>query len=112
MRGKQGTKPPDPTDPPRRRVNRRRGHGTDEHDRPPMVGTVGRTSGQVRLRVVQRTSRAILVAHVTRCTGAQAVVCTDDWRGDAQLAGCITPLTTATGCGHAMQMVMEHARCT
>ncbi len=85
MRGKKGTKHADPTDPPRRRANRRRGHGTYENDRPPIVGTVGRTSGQVRLRVVQRTSRAILAAHVTRCTGAQAVVCPDEWRGYAQL---------------------------
>jgi hypothetical protein len=35
--------------------------------------------------VVQRTSRAILAAHVTRVTGAQAVVCPDEWREYAQL---------------------------
>lgn len=51
-----------------------------------MVGTVGRTSGQERRQAVQRISCAILTAHVARDTCTQAVVCTDAWRGDAQLA--------------------------
>ena len=34
-------------DPPRRRANKQRGHGTYANDRPPIVGTVGRHSGQV-----------------------------------------------------------------
>ena len=54
MRGKEGEKHWDPADPPRRRANKKRGtpaaggHGTYDNDRPPVVGTVGRDSGQVR----------------------------------------------------------------
>ena len=55
MRGKKGEKHYDPEDPPRRRANKQRGHGTYDNDRPPVVGTVGRRSGQVRLRVVKHT---------------------------------------------------------
>src|SRR5512143_3840679 len=51
MRGKKGTVHPDPLDPPRRRANKRRGRGTYANDRPPIVGVVGRNTGQVRVRV-------------------------------------------------------------
>ena len=51
MRGKKGERHADPLDPPRRRANKQRGHGTYDNDRPPIVGTVGRYSGQWRLRV-------------------------------------------------------------
>lgn len=61
MRGKKGTEPTDPFDLPRRRANKRRGKGTDDNDRPPVVGTIGRSSGQVRLRVVKHTTGEILV---------------------------------------------------
>ena len=44
---------PDAKDPPRRRGNKRRGHGTYDTDRPPIVGTKGRESGLLRLRVVR-----------------------------------------------------------
>ena len=40
---------PDPEDPPRRRANQARGHGTWESDRPPVLGIVGRESGQIQL---------------------------------------------------------------
>lgn len=46
--GEKGEKHSDPTDPPRRRANKQKGHGTYEKDRPPIIGTVGRESGQVR----------------------------------------------------------------
>lgn len=64
MRGRKGTRHLDPEDPPRRRANKRRGHGTYENDRPPIVGTIGRESGQVRLRVLKRTDGASLRLHV------------------------------------------------
>lgn len=57
MRGKKGELHPDPDDPPRKRANKQRGHGTYDNDRPPIVGTVGRESEQVRLRVVHHTDR-------------------------------------------------------
>jgi transposase len=86
MRGKKGEKHADPADPPRRRANKRRGHGTYQNDRPPVVGTVGRGSGQVRLRVVKRTDGATLKRHVERFTRPGTRVCTDEWRGYNNLA--------------------------
>jgi transposase len=64
MRGKKGDYHGDPDDPPRPRANKQRGHGTYENDRPPIVGTVGRESGQVRLRLVHHTDQKTLEKHV------------------------------------------------
>ena len=80
-RGKKGEHHTDPDDPPRRRANKQRGHGTYENDRPPVVGTVGRESGQVRLRVLRRTDGERLRPHVHGFTENQAVVYTDEWKG-------------------------------
>ena len=79
MRGKKGDPHLDPDDPPRRRANKQRGHGTYDNDRPPIVGTIGRESGQVRLRVVHHTDRETLVHHVHTFTLADAKVYTDEW---------------------------------
>ena len=81
MRGTKGEKHADPADPPRRRANNRRGHGTYDNDRPPIVGTVGRESGQVRLRVVPYTTGPVLEAHVYRFTLADTWAYTDEWPG-------------------------------
>ena len=86
MRGKKGQKHADPADPPRRRANKQRGHGTYDNDRPPVVGTVGRESGQGRLRVVKRTDQRTLRAPGRRFTCTDAHVDTDEWRGYAALA--------------------------
>jgi hypothetical protein len=40
--GEKGDRHRDPDDPPRRRANKRRGHGTYDNERPPIVGSVGR----------------------------------------------------------------------
>lgn len=81
MRGKKGKKHYDPEDPPRRRANKQRGHGTYDNDRPPVVGTVGRRSGQVRLRVVKHTDGKTLEHPVAKFTVSTARVNTDEWRG-------------------------------
>jgi transposase len=81
MRGKKGDLHADPDDPPRYRANKQRGHGTYDNDRPPVVGTIGRTSGQVRLRVVKRTDSKTLKKHVSTFTTMRATVNTDEWRG-------------------------------
>ncbi len=80
MRGKKGERHPDPDDPPRKRANKQRGHGTYDNDRPPIVGTVGRESGQVRLRVVHNTDRKTLEAHVHRFTLTETTCYTDEWQ--------------------------------
>jgi transposase-like protein len=80
MRGKKGDEHFDPTDPPRCRANKRRGRGTYANDRPPIVGTVGRASGQVRLRVAQDTTGKTLRGHVHRFTQVGATVFTDEYQ--------------------------------
>ena len=81
MRGKKGIPHPDPADPPRRRANKLRGHGTFSNDRPPVIGVLGRDSGEVVLQVVERTDAPTLTAFVTEHTSAGATVCTDEWHG-------------------------------
>ncbi len=50
------------------------------------MGTVGRESHQVRLRVVRHTDRETLEVHVHRFTQAAAVVNTDEWKGYQHLS--------------------------
>lgn len=83
--GKKGQLHADPADPPRRRANKKRGHGTYANDRPPVVGTVGRDSGQCRLRVCEGTDGETLRSHVQWTTQVQAVCCTDEWLGYTRL---------------------------
>jgi transposase-like protein len=78
MRGKKGEAHLDPHDPPRRRANKRRGRGTFANDRPPIVGTVGRESDQVRIRVVMDTTGATLEAHVHQFTQGGSHLYTDE----------------------------------
>jgi transposase len=80
MRGKKGDEHFDPADPPRRRANKRRGRGTYTNDRPPIVGTVGRETGLVRLRVMRDTTEQTLRAHVHRFTAAGAQCYTDEYQ--------------------------------
>ena len=85
MRGKKGEKHSDPADPPRRRANKQKGHGTYANDRPPIVGTVGRESGQVRLRMVKHTNAKTLERHMAQFTQPDAVANTDEWPGYNQI---------------------------
>jgi transposase len=78
MRGKKGREQFDPSDPPRRRGNKRRGRGTWANDRPPIIGTVGRSSGQVRLQVAKDVKKRTLHRHVCRFTLPTAHVYTDE----------------------------------
>ncbi len=81
MRGKKGQVHADPGDPPRRRGNKKKGHGTYENDRPPVVGTVGRASGQCRLQVCEHTDGATLRGHVHTTTAPVGTCYTDEWPG-------------------------------
>jgi transposase len=86
MRGKKGAKHSNPADPPRRRANKQKGHGTYANDRLPIVGTIGRESGQVRLRVVKHTDSQTLKRHMGRFTRADAIANTDEWQGYNHIA--------------------------
>ena len=79
--GEKGDPHRDASDPPRRRGNKRRGHGTYANDRPPIVGTKGRESGLLRLRLVQQTDSVTLSEHVHQFTLPTATVYTDGWCG-------------------------------
>jgi transposase len=79
--GEKGLPHLDPDDPPRRRANKRRGHGTKENDRPPVVGIVGRGSGEVRLKVVEHADQETLEEFVEQTTTPGATVYTDEWSG-------------------------------
>jgi hypothetical protein len=53
--------------------------GAFENDRPPILGTIGRVSGQVRLRVVQDTKGKTLCDHVHQFTRPYVTVYTDEY---------------------------------
>ena len=80
----------DPEDPPRRRANRRPGHGTWDNDRPPVGGVVGREGGAVRLSVERHSDGATLNRVAREVTSPPARVNTDEWSGYDRLAevGC------------------------
>jgi transposase-like protein len=86
MRGKKGVPHTDPDDPPRRRANKRPGHGSYANDRPPVAGVAGRASGQARLRVVERSDRATLEPLVVGMTRPGAMVYTDEWTAYSHLS--------------------------
>lgn len=77
--GEKGDKHSDPADPPRRRANKARGHGTWDNDRPPILGLVGRTTGQIRLTVCPNSQRETLQPKVEAATRSDATVNTDEW---------------------------------
>lgn len=79
MRGKKGVEHFDPADPPRHHANKQRGRGTFANDRPPVLGTVGRDTGQVRLRVVKDTKGKTLRDHVHHFTREGSHVYTDEY---------------------------------
>jgi transposase len=82
MRGKKGIPHTDPDDPPRRRANQAKGHGTWETGRPPVPGVTGRESGRVWFGVGHRSTSAELVdATVLPATKPGAMVYTDEWNG-------------------------------
>jgi len=79
MRGEKGGEHLDRADPPRRRANKRRGRGTFANDPPPVWGTIGRQSGQVRLRVAVDTKQPTLHAHGEHFTGEGTQVYPDEY---------------------------------
>ena len=74
---KKGVPHDDPADPPRRRANRRRGHGTFANGRPPIAGVVGRESGEFRSEVLDHADGAEL-EEVIECTTLEGTVVNTD----------------------------------
>ena len=85
--GEKGVGHDDRDDPPRRRANGRRGHGTFANDRPPVAGVVGRESGEVRLEVVESSGAAELGEVVADSCLAGTTVNTDEWCGYNRVDG-------------------------
>jgi transposase-like protein len=79
--GEKGIPHEDPADPPRRRANKLRGHGTLENDRPPVIGIVGRGTGKTRLEVVAHSDQKTLEDYVEAMTEPNTMVYTDEWNG-------------------------------
>jgi transposase-like protein len=84
--GEKGVKHSDPNDPPRCRGNKTRGHGTWDTDRPPVLGIIGRESGQVQLEVKHNSARKDLEPTVLKATQPGATVNTDEWGAYNHLA--------------------------
>lgn len=80
-RGKKGIEHSDPDDPPRSRAHSQRGRGTFAEDQPPILGAVGRESGQIRVQVVSDTSQSTLKKPLVRWTKAHTQLYTDAWQG-------------------------------
>ena len=85
--GEKGREHDDPDDPPRRRANGRRGHGTFANDRPPVAGVVGRESGEIRLEVVESSGATELGEVVDGACLSGATVDTDGWGGYNRVGG-------------------------
>ncbi len=81
MRGKKGKRHADPLDPPRRRANQTRGHGTFANDRPPVAGVSGRETDQARFDVLETVAAASLRPFVERVTEPDVLLYTDEASG-------------------------------
>jgi transposase len=95
--GEKGSEHFDLTDPPRQRANKRRGRGTFANDRPPVLGTVGRLTGQVRLRVVTDTKQTTLRSHVEQFPAEGTHVYTDEYDSYATIERTRTTVCHAAG---------------
>jgi transposase len=80
-RGKNSRPHRDPTDPPRRRANKRKGHGTYANGRPPILSVVSRETGEQRFWVCDhadtRTCHDLIAEHVPM---ERAILYTDEWQ--------------------------------
>ena len=83
----------EPDDPPRRRAQKRRGHGTFANDRPPVASTIGRASGRACLHVVKNSDRRTLEGPVQATMAPGATPDTDEWRASGRVS--------ESGRGHA-----------
>jgi transposase len=98
-------------DPPRRRANNRKGHGTYETDRPPIVPVVGRESGTTRYFVRERTDAETCQGVVRSTVPAGAsILYTDEWGGYARVESEVGTGHATVKHGKAGQEAREWAR--
>jgi transposase len=80
-RGKKSTPHRDPNDPPRRRANKRKGHGTYANDRPPIISLISRETGEQRLWVCDHANtRTCTVLIAENIPMGSTRLYTDEWR--------------------------------
>jgi transposase len=80
-RGKKSTPHRDPTDPPRRRANKRKGHGTYANDRPPIISIIARESGEQRFWVCDHANKCTCYSLIAEnVPGDSAILYTDEWQ--------------------------------
>lgn len=77
--GEKGRPHPSPDDPPRRRANKVRGHGTFDRDRPPILGVVGRSSKALRLWVLRNSTKTQILPLIGKVLRKGTLVHTDEW---------------------------------
>jgi transposase len=79
--GEKSPRHPTPSDPPRRRANKRKGHGTHAHDRPPIIRVVSWDTGEHRFwgcdHADTHTCAALIAAHVPV---GSTTLDTDEWQ--------------------------------
>jgi hypothetical protein len=80
-RGKTSTPHRDPKDPPRRRANQRKGHGTYANERPPIISLISRETGAPRVWVGdhadRRTCHGLIIE---RLPAGRTRLYTDAWQ--------------------------------
>jgi transposase len=102
--GEKGEPHTDPDDPPRRRANKRPGHGTYETDRPPIFLVKGRQTGRVRCFVRKSSDAQNCLEVVAKSVGAGAsVLNTDEWGGYVRVE-------SRMGIAHRTECAMEATR--
>jgi hypothetical protein len=79
--GKKSTPHPDPTDPPRRRADKRKGHGTFTNDRPPIISIISRDTGEPRFWVCDHADRSPCAGLIAESVPQHsAILYTDEWQ--------------------------------
>jgi transposase len=80
-RGKKSTPHRAPNDPPRRRANKRKGHGPSANDRPPLISIISRDTGEQRFWVGDhadtRTCRTLIAETIP---AGSTQLYTDEWQ--------------------------------
>jgi transposase len=80
-RGKKGTPHRDPTDPPRRRATKRKGHGTFTNDRPPIISIISRDTGEQRFWACDHADRRTCAGLIAESVPQHsAILYTDAWQ--------------------------------